>query len=213
MKHPMNLTPVLVFALLLSACATEEKQTPAWAATPGVQTEERASLNAHGDSAKTVTISKITATVEAIDLATRLVILVGPQGNTFILQAGKQVRNLDQVKAGDKVTVEYHEGLVAEIAHAGAALNEVKVTDTQVRAPRGQRPEGAVGEAISATVVIEDVDTVRNVVHFKGPLGKTRIVKVMQPEFRAMLKNLKPGDQVTLTFFEALAVSVQPAGN
>jgi hypothetical protein len=50
-------------------------------------------------------------------------------------------------------------------------------------------------------------------VHFTGPLGKTRIVKVMKPEFRTMLKNLKQGDQVTLTYFEAMAVSVQPASN
>jgi hypothetical protein len=35
----------------------------------------------------------------------------------------------------------------------------------------------------------------------------------MKPEFRAMLKTLKPGDQVTLTYFEAAAVSVQPTGN
>lgn len=33
MKHPMTLAPVLVLALLLSACATEEKQTPV-AGTP-----------------------------------------------------------------------------------------------------------------------------------------------------------------------------------
>jgi len=62
-------------------------------------------------------------------------------------------------------------------------------------------------------VVIEYVDTLRNVVHFKGPLGKTRIVKAMKPEFRTMLKNLKPGDQVKLTYFEAVAVSVKPASN
>jgi nucleoid DNA-binding protein len=49
------------------------------------------------------------------------------------------------------------------------------------------------------------------VVHFKGPLGKTRVVKAMKPEFQAMLKKLKPGDQVTLTYFEAMAVSVKPA--
>jgi hypothetical protein len=70
-----------------------------------------------------------------------------------------------------------------------------------------------VGNAITATVVIEYVDPIRNVVHFTGPLGKTRIVKVMKPEFRTMLKNLKPGDEVTLTYFEAMAVSVKPASN
>jgi hypothetical protein len=142
-----------------------------------------------------------------------MVTIVRPDGKSFVVQAGEQVRNLAQVKVGDKVTVEYYEGFVAEIAPPGASPNELKLTDVLARAPLGERPAGAVGEAITATVVIEYVDTLRNVVHFTGPLGKTRIVKVMKPQFTEMLKRLKPGDQVTLTFFEAMAVSVKPASN
>ena len=213
MKHAMTATPALVLALLLSACATEGEPTKSTTSPSGVTTEERGSVNIQGDTAATVTISAVTATVEAIDLATRMVTIVRPDGKSTVVQAGEQVRNLEQVRIGDKVTVEYYEGLAAEMAPAGAALDTVKVTDVVGRAPLGERPAGAAGEAISATVVIEYVDTLRNVVHFKGPLGKTRIVKVMKPEFRTMLKTLKPGDQVTLTYFEAMAVSVKPAGN
>ena len=213
MKHLVTSTPALVLALMLSACATEGEQTKPAAAASGVTTEERGSVNIQGDTAATVTISAVTATVEAIDLATRTVTLVRPDGKSLVVQAGEQVRNLEQVRIGDKVTVEYYEGLAGEIAPAGTALDKVKVTDVVGRAPLGERPAGAAGEAISATVVIEFVDPLRNVVHFKGPLGKTRIVKVMKPEFRTMLQKLKPGDQVTLTYFEAMAVSVKPAGN
>ena len=211
MKHPMTSTPVLVLALLLSAGVTQAAH--AQAQSSGVKTEERAGVNPQGTAAAKVTISAVTATVEAIDLATRMVTLVRPDGKSFVVQAGEEVRNLAQVKVGDKVTVEYYEGLVAEIAPLGSAPDKVKVTEAMGRAAPGERPAGAVGEAISATVVIEYVDTLRNVVHFKGPLGKTRIVKVMKPEFRTMLKNLKPGDQVKLTYFEAVAVSVKPASN
>lgn len=213
MKPPVNSTTALVLALLLSACATEADKTKPMASSSGVVTEDRAGASAKGDAAAMVTISAVTATVEAIDLATRMVTIVRPDGKSFVVQAGDKVTNLDQVKAGDKVTVEYYEGLVAEIAAPGAAPDKIKVTDVMGRAAPGERPGGAVGEAISSTVVIEYVDTIRNVVHFKGPLGKTRIVKVMEPEFRAMLKTLKPGDQVTLTYFEAMAVSVKPASN
>src|SRR5512139_3369676 len=118
-----------------------------------------------------------------------------------------------QGRVGDKVTVEYYEGLFAEIAAPGAPLDEIKSAGAVARAPLGERPAGAVGQATTATVVIEYVDPIRNVVHFKGPLGKTRIVKVTKPEFRSMLKTLKPGDQVTLTYFEAMAVSVKPASD
>jgi len=182
-------------------------------ASSGVVTEERAGVNVQGDAAAKVKISAVTATVEAIDLATRMVTIVGPDGKSFVVHADEQVRNLSQVQVGDKVTVEYYEGLVAEIGPTGTAPDEVQTAVAVARAPLGERPAGAVGNAITATVVIEYVDPIRNVVHFTGPLGKTRIVKVMKPEFRAMLKNLKPGDEVTLTYFEAMAVSVKPASN
>jgi len=212
MKRRVISTPVLVFGLLLSACAAAEQPRP-MASPPGVTTEERAAVNPHGSAAAKVTISAVTATVQDIDLANRMVTIVGPDGKSFVVHADEQVRNLGQVKVGDKVTVEYYEGLVAEIAPPGASPGEVKSATALARAPLGERPAGAVGKAITANVVIQYVDPIRNVVHFKGPLGKTRIVKVMKPEFRTLLKTLKPGDQVTLTYFEAMAVSVRPAGN
>lgn len=212
MKSPVTSTPALVLGLLLSACATAQ-QTPPQASSSGVVTENRGATNAQGSAAAAVTISAVTAKVGAIDLANRMVTLVRPDGKSFVVQAGEQVRNLAQVRVGDKVTVEYYEGLVAEIAAPGAPLDEIKSAGAVARAPLGERPAGAVGQATTATVVIEYVDPIRNVVHFKGPLGKTRIVKVTKPEFRSMLKTLKPGDQVTLTYFEAMAVSVKPASD
>ena len=208
----MTPIPVLVLGLILSAGAMAEQARP-MAYSSGVITEERAGVNAQGTAAAKVTISAVTATVEAIDLATRMVTIVRPDGKSFVVQAGEEVRNLVQVKVGDKVTVEYYEGLIAEIAPPGTPPDKVKVTEAKGRATPGERPAVAVVKATTATVTIEYVDTLRNVVHFKGPLGKTRIVKVMKPEFRVMLKTLKPGDQVTLTYFEAMAVSVKPASN
>lgn len=219
MKHPVTLTSLLVVGPLLSACATKGEPTqpiptpPTLASAADVVTEERAGVNPQGDVAVKVSISAVTATVEAIDLATRTVTIVGPDGKSFVVHADEQVRNLNQVKVGDKVTVEYHEGLIAQIAPPGTAPDEVRAAQAIGRAPLGERPAGAVGQAITATVVIEYVDTIRNVVRFKGPLGRTHVVRVMKPEFRTMLKTLKPGDQVTLTYFEAAAVSVKPASD
>lgn len=210
MKKTMTVAPKLILALLLSAGISQTvlAQAPA----SGAKTVERGGISAQGDTAATVTISTVTATVQAIDQSTRMVTLVRPDGKGVILKAGDQVRNLAQVKVGDKVTVDYYEGFVAELAPPGTPLNEVKVKDAVERAPLGGRPAGSLGEAVTATVVIEYVDTLRNVVQFKGPLGKTRTVKVMRPQFQAMLKTLKPGDQVMLTYFEALALDVKPAG-
>jgi Cu/Ag efflux protein CusF len=208
MKNHLTCVSALFLSLILPLNANAGDAAPAKAAA--MQTEEKAAMNAKGDAATAMTVSKVTATVESVDMATRTVTLVGPKGKSVVVEAGKEVRNLDQLKAGDKVTVEYYEGVAAEIKPPSASQKEVTLTDAAVRSAPGQRPGGAVGTAVTATVVIEYVDTLRNVVHFKGPLGKTRIVKVMKPEFRALLKKLKVGDKVELTFFEALAVSVEP---
>lgn len=210
MNKPARLIAPLVLGLLLSACATDGGQPTS--ASTGVKTENTGAVSGMGTAAATLTVSRMVATVEFVDLATRMVGIVGPDGSGLVLQAGEQVRNLDQVGTGDRVTVEYYEGLAAAI-NPSASRNEVKVTEALVRSAAGERPAGAAGDAITATVLIEYVDTLRHVVRFKGPLGKTRVVKVMKPEFRTLLKNLKPGDQVELTYFEALAVSVQPAKN
>jgi len=54
-----------------------------------------------------------TATVESIDQASRLVTLRGEDGHATTLLVSEEVRNLPQVKTGDKVTVSYYEALAA----------------------------------------------------------------------------------------------------
>lgn len=213
MKYPVPTISGLTLALLLSACATDPKPSAPSSSSPGVQTETKGGVSAKGDAATSMTVSTVTATVEAIDLPSRIVSLVGAEGNILIVQASEEVRNLDQVRVGDKVKVEYYEGLLAELLPPGSDKREVNLTEAIVRAAPGERPGVAVGEAVGARVVIEYVDPVRNIVHFTGPKGKKRVIKVEKPEFRTMLKTLKPGDVVALTYYEALAVKVEPAGN
>ena len=210
MKHDINPITILALAMLLSACATNEEHQ-AMTSSHSVQTEERAAVTPQGDAATTISIRKMSATVKDVDSTSRMLTLVGPQGNAITLQVGEEVKNLAQVQPGDEVIVEYYVGLVAHISPSGDAPQDVSVTEAMVRAAPGQRPAGAVGGAVTALVTIDHIDIARNVVHFKGPSGKTQIVEVMKPEFRAMLKKLKPGDQVSLTYFEALAVNVVPA--
>lgn len=213
MKHPIKLASALLLALLVTACATEDKKTTDMAPATGVKSGEVAAVSDKGDAASAIELSSITATVKAVDMATRTVTLVGPEGKSMVVEAGDKVRNLDQIKAGDKVTVDYYEGLLAQINAPGAPTNEVALTDEAVRAAKGERPGGGVASSVTATVTVEFVDNFRHVVQIKGPTGQTTVIQVKRPEFREMLKNLKAGDTVNLTYFEALAVSVRPAGN
>ena len=57
----------------------------------------------------------VTATIIAIDRATRDVTLKGPKGNWLVVTAGPEVKNFDQMNVGDKVHARYIEALVLEL--------------------------------------------------------------------------------------------------
>jgi hypothetical protein len=60
---------------------------------------------------------KGTVTVAAIDMKTRIVTLVGPEGRKFKVAAGKEIP-LEKVKVGDKVNAEYTEAVAIAVEPA-----------------------------------------------------------------------------------------------
>jgi hypothetical protein len=155
-------------------------------------------------------VQTMTATVDAVNLPARMVVLRGEQNATAAVMVGPQVRNLEQVQPGDKVVVSYYQALAAAVRKPGEG-GEGVVTDA-MRARPGERPGGAVGQAITTTVAIEAVDTSFNTVTFRRPDGYLRTVAVESPEGREFIRKVRPGEQVEVTYTEAVAVDVKPAG-
>jgi hypothetical protein len=63
-----------------------------------------------------------TATVEALDQASCYVSLKGSQGNLITVRAGDDVKNLDQVKPGARVDIQYDPSMAVDaVATAGDA--------------------------------------------------------------------------------------------
>jgi hypothetical protein len=153
-----------------------------------------------------------TATVEAVYLPTRMVALRGEDGRTATVMAGPEVRNLDQVQVGDRVTVSYYEGIAAEVKKSGEGVEGVEESGQTVAARPGQRPAGAVGSTVRTTVRIESVDTSANTVTFRSEDGLVRTIPVFDPDARRFIRELRPGQDVEITYTEAVAVEVRPAG-
>jgi len=158
---------------------------------------------------KTHTIS---ATVEKIDAKQRLVELRKGE-ETQTIQVPPEVRNFDKIKVGDEVVVTYYEGLAAEFKKKGESKT-VGVLDASTgtaRMPEGSgKPGAAIGNKIKTTVTIESVDTKTHSVTFIGPSGLSRTVDVVDPKAQQFIAQLKKGDEVELTYVEALAVTVEP---
>jgi hypothetical protein len=106
--------------------------------------------------------------------------------------------------------VSYYSALAAEFKKPGEGVQGVQVDAASGRAPAGERPAAATGKQVTATIVIDSVDAAENTVTFTGPRG-LRTVVVESPQGQEFIKQLKKGDEVELTYTEALAISVEPA--
>jgi len=150
---------------------------------------------------------EVTATVTKIDYATREVTLKAQDGQEYSFVASEDVRNLPQVKVGDRVHVAYAEALVYEVRKGGAAADGGTVIAGGAAQP-GQKPAGAIARETKVTVLITAIDPKVPSVTFKGPGGNTRTIKVMHPE---KLQGVHVGDTVDITYTEALAIKVEEA--
>ncbi|MET0165615.1 MAG: hypothetical protein ABW318_11530, partial [Vicinamibacterales bacterium] len=87
----------------------------------------------------------------------------------------------------------------------------VQADTSVVRAAPGEQPGAAVSEQIRTTVKVYEVDPYANTIEVTGPRGYNRLLKVKDPKGIAFIRGLKKGDEVEVTFSEALAISVEPA--
>jgi len=189
--HPCLRAAAAVLALLVGACASKP---------PEPVTVE--------------SVEEVSAAVEAVDIERRMVTLRGPQGNTFAVQVAPTVRNLAQVKVGDRVVARYYEALAAELRRRGDGSGE---TDAPVieagigRAADGAKPARVVGTQSRQTVRITNVNNNSHVVSFYGADGLARSLPVRTPQGREFISKLKVGDEVEVTYTEAVAISVEPS--
>ena len=189
---------VLTITLLAAGIPAAQAQKPA--ATGG------AAIASEPGKAAIVSTAEITATVTAIDKATRTVTLKGPHRSVDVV-AGDEVRNFDQIRVGDRVVVKYVEALTLELKKTKAPL-DAKGDVAAARAKPGERPAGAVGRELTILADVVGVDQKKSTISLKGPRGNVIDLKVQNQDH---FKVVKVGDQVEVVYAEALAMAVMPA--
>ena len=201
-KHEHTLRLLVAGAMAMAAPALAlAQQTEATAHPPVTAT-------AHELANETTTV---TATVVNVDQQSRFVTLRGPKGNEITVEAGPDVRNLAQLKAGDQITVRYQQALAVELLPANSGDQPgVVVQDDASRADKGQKPGGSAERAVTLTATLTAVDLKNHTVTLKGPEGNERVIAVNDPARQARLSHLKVGDLVRITYVEAIALQVTP---
>ena len=148
----------------------------------------------------------VTSTVTALDLKTRVITLRGPKGDSVTFRVGDQVKNLPQVKVGDKVVMKYYQSLAVRMAMPGEApVSEGAVTAS---AKPGQMPAGVAGTEKTIVATVVEVNDSDWTVTLRGPDKKLFTVQVQDP---TQLDRVQEGEKVALTYTQALAVAVEKA--
>jgi hypothetical protein len=150
----------------------------------------------------------VTATVVAIDAASRKATLKGADGKTVDVVVPPEAKNFDKVKVGDLVTVEYARALSLELKKGGAGVREVTSKVASAPAGAGASAGGAVGQQVTILADVVAVNTKGGFVTLKGPKGNLVDLAVPDP---GQLKLVKKGDQVEAVYTEAVAITVEPA--
>jgi hypothetical protein len=142
------------------------------------------------------------ATIQKIDKAGRKLALQDPNGQTFDLKAGPDV-DFSQLHVGDRVNATYFEEVAVAInKHAEAAPRAaVKVVQ------RG----GVTAKQATVTAKIVAVDAANDTVTVRGVDGRRHTLQVSDPQLQAQLASVKAGDNVDVTYTQAVAIAVEPA--
>ncbi len=161
---------------------------------------------------KPVSLAEVTTatfTIEAIDHGARIVTLKDKDGNYDEVVCGPEVQRFDALKVGDKVTFRYHESLVSAIHKvAPGAPAKAPAAGGVTRIP-GDKPGGTISQQMTVIVTIAAIDAKTPAVTITNDKGQKMSFKV---ENAKNLEGYKVGDKVEITYTQALAVSVAPAG-
>ena len=172
--------------------------------------EEQSTVAGAPMGRKEAVLVTLTASVEAIDPATREVTLKGPLGNTATFTVDKRVKRLDEVKVGDLVRADYYIAIAAEVRKPTAEelKHPLVVLDAAGKAPPGTSPAAGGLRRFKVVTTIEGLDRPTQTVTVKGPRGNYLTARVADP---SRLTQVRIGDTILVTYTEALAISLEKA--
>lgn len=147
-----------------------------------------------------------TVTVEAVEQSTRTMTVKDEDGFYETIQVPPEVKRFSEVKVGDKITARYYENVVIRLKRPGEAA--VDVDSAALTRGEGKTPVGTAATQRTITVTVTAMDPKKMSVTVKGPNAYTYSRKVAD---KKTFDQLKVGDQLDMTWTEALLISVDPS--
>jgi hypothetical protein len=149
-----------------------------------------------------------TATVQELDVEKREMTLKGPLGDVSTLIVAPEVKRLNEIKVGDKVTAKYYVSVAGELREPTEEekKNPIIVVAGKAKAPKTSAPAAGEVNIIRVVATVEGLERPTRLLVLKGPRGKYMSVRARDVK---RLEKLHLGDTIVVTFTEALAISVE----
>ena len=149
-------------------------------------------------------VKVVTATIEAVDKASRIVTLKTDAGSRLHVTAPPEMEGFTRLKVGDIVSARYYEAIAVRLARPGSPSPSGAPTTTVRRKDDKPGSEIMRERMFRATVTVADAAT--STLRVRGPDGVERAMAVTDV---AQLKPLRVGDTLDITFYESRLVSVE----
>jgi hypothetical protein len=164
----------------------------------------------HAGARKSVKLTdtyQLTGTITAIYPVAREVHVTDAQGQALVFAAGPGAKNFKQLKTNDHVRLKLTRAVAVSIS-PGNGIRSSTETVAAASAPLGHMPSGSEEHRTTIVADVIGVDRKHGLLKVKGPQGDVVEARVRHPE---LLDNVKKGDQLTLDYTEAVALSVTRA--
>lgn len=143
--------------------------------------------------------------VVKIDKKTRTITFKNKEGESKFV-AGPEIKNFDQIKKGDRLSVSYELAVAIELIKTKSDGVRSKVeTNTVTSSKANEKPSETIANKTTITADIVEVNRDKKLVSVKGPSGKVTTVTVKNP---ALLADVKVGEQVKVIYYDAMAASI-----
>jgi hypothetical protein len=147
---------------------------------------------------------ELTATVAAINRASRKVTLVDAGGIKTTVKVGPEAINFDQIRLGDQLQVTATEEMVVQMAQPGDSAAD-GTTAVVALAPKGAKPGGVVAETTEVIATVTAIDQDKRTATLTFDDGSTKTLPVRTD---VDLSKRKVGEKVVFRVTETVAIRV-----
>jgi cold shock CspA family protein len=151
-------------------------------------------------------------TVESIDRAGRRVVVQSPDGARSTVNVSPNAPGLDTLKKGDQVELDYYKSSVVSLAPSGASAGPAATLNRTATGTPPATPAGPTGShQVTTSAQVTYVDNAKGTIEITTPDGRPQTLFVQDPAIRKQMRSLHPGDRVTATYSEPMAVGLKRA--